>query len=451
MYPEKDWSHMKAVIMAGGKGTRIASVNSQLPKPMLLVAGKPVLEHQIACLKRQKITEIILVIGHLGDEIKKYFGDGSNNSKVTGRPFGVHISYIEEKEPLGTGGALYLLKDTLKEDFLLINGDIIFDVNLEKFFFYHKKRNALATLFTHPNNHPYDSGLIQSDSEGRVIGWFHKEERRLWYRNQVNSGLHVLSPKILEPLHHLEKLDLDRNLLRPLIPSGKLYAYFSSEYVKDMGTPDRLHEVEKDILSGKVAARNLSCKQKAVFLDRDGTINKYVGFLTNIDDFKLLPGVAEAIRLINQSGYLAIVATNQPVIARGEITEEQLCEIHRKMETLLGREGAYLNDIFVCPHHPDKGFAGERPEYKVVCNCRKPKPGMLLDAAKKYNIDLKHSFMVGDSESDMGAGSSAGCHVAYIGDSDRYPSYKNLLAFAETLTSYTGNKCGKGIKIGYGT
>lgn len=428
---------MKAVIMAGGKGTRIASVNSRVPKPMIPLAGKPVLEHQIECLKRQGITEIILIIGYLGDQIKEYFGDGSNLSKATGNPFGVHISYIEEKEPLGTAGSLFLLKENLKEDFLLLNGDIIFDVDLERFVSFHRNQNALATLFVHPNSHPYDSGLILSDLNGRVTDWLHKEDKRFWYQNCVNAGLHLLSSEVLEPLHRLKALDLDRDILRPLIQSGRLYAYSSPEYVKDMGIPERLGEVESDILVGKVKSRNLSRRQKAVFLDRDGTINKYVGFLTNIDDFELLPGAAEAIRNINRSGYLAIIVTNQPVIARGEVTEEQLLEIHHKMETLLGREGAYLDDIFVCPHHPDKGFAGERPKYKIDCGCRKPKPGMLLEAAQKYNIDLSQSFMVGDSESDMEAGVSAGCRVAFLGNSETYPSYKNLLDFISVSLSHS--------------
>ena len=145
-----------------------------------------------------------------------------------------------------------------------------------------------------------------------------------------------------------------------------------------MGTPDRYYSVIEDIHSGKVAAKNLARKQKAIFLDRDGTINKYVGFLTNIDEFELLPGVIEAIKKINASGYLAIVVTNQPVIARGEVSYGELEEIHNKMETLLGQKGAYLDAIFYCPHHPHKGYEGERPEYKIECECRKPKPGMLL-------------------------------------------------------------------------
>lgn len=152
----------------------------------------------------------------------------------------------------------------------------------------------------------------------------------------------------------------------------------------------------------------MSNRQKAIFLDRDGTINKYVGFLRNIDDFELIEGVSEAIKLINQSGYLAIVVTNQPVIARGEVSWEELNEIHRKMATLLGKDGAYIDGLYICPHHPDKGFEGERPEYKIDCDCRKPKPGLLLQAAKDFNIDLKKSYMVGDSHRDVEAGENAG-------------------------------------------
>ena len=174
----------------------------------------------------------------------------------------------------------------------------------------------------------------------------------------------------------------------------------------------------EDFRAGLVVRRNLKNKQKAIFLDRDGTINRYVGFLRDIDDFELLPGVAEAIRRINCLGYLAIVVTNQPVIARGEVTVEQLQTIHNKMETLLGNEGAYINALYYCPHHPRKGFAGEVPELKIECRCRKPKPGMLLRAAEDFNIDLSQSWMVGDGENDILAGKNAGCHTALVGDGD---------------------------------
>ena len=403
---------MKTVIMAGGKGTRIASVNSEVPKPMIPILGKPILEYQLDCLRRQGCTDIILVIGHLGHIVRDYFGDGSGVSPATGEPFGVSIAYIEETEPLGTAGALYLLKNELTEDFLLLCGDVIFDIDVGRFARFHKEHGGLATLFTHPNSHPYDSGIIMADGDGRVTNWLHKEEPRKWYRNRVNAGLHFLSPELFRQpglFEELKKVDLDREVLKPLIPTGQLFVYDSPEYVKDMGTPDRFYAVTEDIRSGKVQAKNLAHKQKCVFLARDGTINRYVGFLRSIDEFELLPGVAEAIRKINESGYLAIVATNQPVIARGEVTEAELREIHNKMETLLGQEGAYLDAIYYCPHHPHKGYEGEIPELKFDCDCRKPKPGMLLQAAADFNIDLSASYMVGDGENDVECGKAAGC------------------------------------------
>ena len=397
---------MQAVIMAGGKGTRVASVNNAVPKPMLSICGKPVLQHQIECLKRQGITKITLAIGHLGEQISGYFGDG--------RKFGVNIDYIKEEEPLGTAGALFYLKGKIGGDFLLINGDLIFDIDFHRLMEFHKTHKAMATLLAHPNDHPGDSGILLADSDDRVTGWLAKEEERSWYHNCVNAGVHVLSPKILEKMDSPTKIDLDREILKPLIPAGEIFVYRSPEYVKDMGTPERIAQVEHDLETGLVGRKSLSRKQRAVFLDRDGTINRYVGFLRKPEEFELLDGVAEAIRRINQSGYLAIVVTNQPVIARGEVTWEGLDEIHCKMETLLGQRGAYLDDIFVCPHHPDKGFPGERPEYKIDCDCRKPGPGMLLQAAEKYNIDLAESWMIGDSQRDEAAGKAAGCQTMLL-------------------------------------
>ena len=211
------------------------------------------------------------------------------------------------------------------------------------------------------------------------------------------------------------KVDLDRQLLKPLAGTGKMFCYDSPEYVKDMGTPERFHQVEADLLAGRVQAKNLANRQKAVFLDRDGVINRYVGFLRNIDAFELLPGAAQAIKKINASGYLCIVVTNQPVIARGEVTVAQLNEIHNKMETLLGQEGAYIDGLYYCPHHPDKGYKGEVAELKIDCDCRKPKPGMLLKAAREFHIDLGKSWMVGDGEKDIKAGQNAGCRTCLIG------------------------------------
>ena len=437
---------MKVVIMAGGKGTRISSVASDIPKPMIKIEGIPVLEREIKCLKDQGFYDIIMTVSYLGNIIMDYFGDGSGNSPATGKPFGVHIEYFFEKEPLGNAGALFKIKDKLTSDFLLLNADAMFDVDFKRFVAFHQKHGGLVTLFTHPNSHPYDSGLIVTDKNDAVEKWLAKEdERPQYYRNRVNAGLHVINSEVLK-LVNIDadlvgktgvdgkpiKVDLDRQLLKPLAGTGKMFCYDSPEYVKDMGTPDRYYSVCKDYKEGRISAKNLKHKQKAIFLDRDGTINKYVGFLRSIDEFALIDGVAEAIRKINESGYLAIVVTNQPVVARGEVSFEELEEIHSKMETLLGKEGAYLDAIYYCPHHPHKGYEGERPELKIDCDCRKPKPGMLLKAAEDFNIDLSKSWMVGDGENDIQAGINAGCKTVLLSNgNESYGQTVRVTSLAE--------------------
>ena len=410
---------MKVVIMAGGRGARISELFPNIPKPLIPIDGIPVLEREICSLASQGFRDIVLTVSYLHEKIEEYFGDGSN--------WGVKIEYFVEDVPLGNAGALFKLK--LNDEFLLLNADAMFDVDFNRFVDFHKQHGGLVTLFTHPNSHPYDSGLIIADKNGAVERWLAKEdERPEYYRNRVNAGLHVINPSILDhsgidadkvgavgedgkPI----KVDLDRQLLKPLAGTGKMFCYDSPEYVKDMGTPERYYSVCEDYKTGRVSGKNLKNKQKAVFLDRDGTINKYVGFLRNIDEFELMDGVTDAIKKVNASGYLAIVVTNQPVIARGEVSFEELEEIHNKMETLLGKEGAYLDAIYFCPHHPHKGYEGERPELKFDCDCRKPKPGMLLNAARDFNIDLSQSWMIGDGENDIKAGQNAGCQTALIG------------------------------------
>ena len=397
---------MKVVIMAGGRGTRISELFPDIPKPMIPVCGIPVLEREISSLKEQGFTDIILTVGYKAESIMQHFGDG--------RKYGVQIEYFVDN-----AGALFRIKDKLTEDFLLLNADAMFNVDFNRFVKFHKAHNGLVTLFTHPNNHPYDSGLIVANKEKKVEQWLTKEDKRpKYYQNRVNAGLHVINPEALDLKVTTDKVDLDRQVLKPLCSSGKIYCYDSPEYVKDMGTPERYETVCKDFENGTVEARNLKNKQKAIFLDRDGTINKYVGFLRNIEQFELLSGVSEAIRKINQSGYLAVVVTNQPVIARGEVTYTELQEIHNKMETILGKDGAYLDGIYFCPHHPDKGFKGEVKELKINCNCRKPNPGLLLQAASDFNINLEQSWMIGDGKNDIQAGKNAGCKTVLIGDDE---------------------------------
>lgn len=433
---------MKTIIMAGGYGTRISSMFPNIPKPLIPIDGIPVIEREICLLRDQGFNDIILTVSYMYDKIEDYLKNGEK--------LGVNIEYFVEEKPLGNAGALFKLKEKLREPFLLLNADALFDMDFNRMVKYHYKHSAMVTLFTHPNNHPYDSGLIITDDNNRVMQWLTKEDvRPSFYKNRVNAGIHVINPEILDSINaddignidsetgKIVKVDLDRQVLKPLAGTGKMICYDSPEYVKDMGTPERYRQVEKDFVEGKVRAKNLCNKQKAIFLDRDGTINVYKGFLRNIDDFELIDGVAEAVRKINDTGYLVIVVTNQPVIARGEVKIDELDEIHNKMETQLGLDGAYLDAIYYCPHHPHKGYEGEIPELKIECECRKPKPGMLLKAASKYNIDLTKSYMVGDGENDIKAGIAAGCKTVFLTNEKKHMDlevqpdyiYNSLLEF----------------------
>lgn len=420
---------MKAVIQAGGKGTRISEITGDvIPKPMLEISGYPILYHQMMNLKKNGITDITVIIGHLGNVIKDYFGDG--------KQFGLNISYVEEdpQKPLGTAGSLYFLKDKLKENFVFLLADVFIDIDFEKMEQYHIANNADVTLLTHPNGHPFDSDLVVE--EGGVVKAFdYKSNDRTTYnyKNLVNAGVMIFSPSVFKYLTELRKYNYEKDIIVPLINEGKVVSYKSSEYAKDMGTPERYRRVQEDYNSGICDAKNLANKQKAIFLDRDGTINEYVGFLRKEEDFRLIPGVSEAIKKINNSGYLAIMVTNQPVIARGEVTEEELEEIHKKMETLLGLDGAYIDDIYYCPHHPDKGFEGEIPELKIECDCRKPKTGMLEKAEREHNIDLSSSIMIGDSTLDIKMAENAGMQSVLLktgqkGEDGKYEVSPTLIA-----------------------
>ncbi len=404
---------MQAVIMAGGKGTRLAAVTKNVPKPMVAIEGKPLLEYQIENLKENGVDNIILVVGHLGDVIREHFGDGSS--------LGVKISYFVEDSPLGTAGALTKVRERLENTFFLVFGDLFININFNRFWDFHQENGGIVTLFAHPNSHPYDSDIIITDDDNRVSGWSYKKDVRTKdYKNLVNAGLYVMQKDATDKITEIQRkkgddcVDLEKDFIIPTISASCVYAYQSTEYVKDIGTPDRLEKVTADFLNGVCERRNLKYKQRCVFLDRDGTLNRYVGFLKNANQLELEPGAAEAIRLLNQSEYLTIVVTNQPVVARGECSFEELERIHNKLYTLLGQEGAYLDGLYFCPHHPDSGFDGEIRELKHVCDCRKPGIGMLKRAEKDYNIALPESWIVGDTNIDVQTGINAGIHTALL-------------------------------------
>lgn len=421
---------MIALIQAGGAGTRLKAITGDtFPKPMVEICGKPILQWQIENLCKSGIKEIIIVVSKTGKEyIENFFGDGTH--------YGVRIRYIEETEPLGTGGALYLLSKRYQEDFLLLFGDLMLDVDWRRFIAFHNAKGAMISAFVHPNGHPSDSDIIIADSGDKITKIDSKNNiRTYFYENLTNAGLYVINKKVLHFLTSAAKIDFEKIILNHFVEEGTAYAYRSSEYVKDCGTPERYFAVSQDCNNGIISAKCLSNKQKCIFLDRDGTINHFGDFVTNASMMELQPDAAESIKMINASEYLAICVTNQPVVARGETTLEELHNIHNKMEDLLGQQGAYLNDLYFCPHHPDGGFPGEVKELKIACECRKPKIGMLLKAQERYNIDFAPSWMIGDTKQDVQTGINAGCRTVLLTCGD--PNYDKK--YSEAQPTFTAS------------
>lgn len=415
-------------ILAGGFGTRLKEVSGGVPKPMVHILGKPVIEHLINLCKRFDFIDIALLVHHQHELIQEYFGDGSR--------FGVKITYCIESEPRGTAGALHDSLHVLSDRFFVLYGDTYADVDMAEMWKWHVESGGSGTLLLHPNDHPQDSDLVEISGNDQVIK-IHAYpclDSKI-HRNLVNAALYVLEKSAFNKIIPATgKLDLAKHIFPWMLDAGLIIkGYVTPEYIKDMGTPDRLKRVENDILNGvtdKLSSRNY---RTCIFLDRDGTINEEVNHLCNPSQLVLLPGVGSAIRRINRSGFLAVGITNQPVVARGEATVDDLDKIHFKLDHLLGLDKAYLDRLYYCPHHPDAGYPGEVQELKIKCSCRKPGTALIDLAVQNLKIDRHTSWFIGDSTSDVEAGQRAGLRTillrtGHAGSDSKYPSNPDYIS-----------------------
>jgi histidinol-phosphate phosphatase family protein len=417
----------QAVILAGGMGTRLRERLGDLPKPMIPIAGKPLLEHQIELARRHGFEDVIIFAGYRAELIERHFGDGSR--------WAMRVRTIVERAPLGTAGAVLAGFDLLADEFVVLYGDTMVNVDLERIRLAHERNHADATLLVHPNNHPLDSDLIEVDQTGWITAFHNRPHLTdAWFQNLVNAGLYVIRKAALRPYLSPKPMDFGRDVFAPMLgQGGRLLAYNSPEYIKDIGTPERYDKVCAEHAAGVVQLSSLSTPQRAVFLDRDGTLIREVDGLTSPDQLELVPAAAEAVRELNHHGWRAVLVTNQPVVAKGFCKESDVIAVHNKLETLLGRGHAFLDRIYWCPHHPEKGFPGERPELKMDCACRKPKPGMLLQAQQDLNLDLKASWLIGDSTTDLETARNAGVksvlvRTGYEGRDGKFSASSDLVA-----------------------
>ncbi len=417
-------------IIAGGKGLRMGDAWPGLPKALIPVGGKPVLQHQLELARAAGVEAVTIFAGHLADRIVDFIGDGAR--------FGLDIRVHIEAAPLGNAGALVGALDALPEQFFVLYGDVMAAVDLGRLAAFHLSRGADFTALVHPNDHPLNSDLIEVDAEGCVTAiqpYPHPADA--CFANLASAALYAVRREALRPFQGGGRLDFTRVVLAGLVARGaNVLAYHSSEYVKDMGSAAQLQRVEADWRAGRIRIGGEAPPRPAVFLDRDGTLNDDRPFINRAANLELLPGAGPALRRLRDAGFLLIVVTNQPVIARGEASWADMADIHRKLEWDLGKAGAYIDAIYLCPHHPDAGFPGEVLALKIACACRKPATGLIDQACRDFAIDRPASWVVGDSTRDVELARRAGLRSVLVrtgngGEDGRYPEVRPVHVVAD--------------------
>jgi len=392
---------MKALILVDDYQAGADSNSQKNPICLVSVASKPVLEYSIECCEAsQIITEIIILTYHHIDQFKAYCEQRKKTKPLV---------CIKETQPLGTAGALHNIEFDTSQTCLIMDGANVCRVDIDAFIHWHQQKQALMSVLIQPNDHPYDSDLVWCDKNDRVISVIPKPHpQNEYFPNCVNTGCYIINTQLKSHIPKNQKSDFRTHILPKVCKTDAVYGYYTSAYVQNIKIADRMKQIENDVLAGKLFAYKESQPRPTVFLDRDGVINEDSSYIKTDEEFILYSFAAKAIKQLNRAGFLVIVVTNQSVIACGLCSEEMLKKIHNKMETLLGRQGAYVDKIYYCPHHPDKHVSKEATTLKVECSCRKPKPGMILQATKDVAIDLSQSFLIGDSERDIQSAHAAG-------------------------------------------
>jgi histidinol-phosphate phosphatase family protein len=409
----------QAVVLCGGKGTRLGRLVADIPKPMLAIQGRPVLDYAIDRLRGAGVTDIVLAAGYKADVIRAHYAVP---------PPGLRIRVYDEPSPLGTAGCVRELLPVLAERFVVLYGDVFVDFDIGELVRAHRP-DDMATILVRASDHPWDSDLIEVDADNRIVGFLPAGTARNFPRNIANAAVYVVDRKLVELRHSGMVADWIRDVFPAALGVGmtiRAHTFTGDGFLRDMGTPARLERVERYLEDKQLISRARSKRLPVttVFLDRDGVINQDTDLLHSPDDFRLLPGVGEAVARLNRAGLTVVVVTNQPVIARGLCTEHTLGLIHDRMARLLAEYHAHVDAIYFCPHHPETHHRdeGSRRDLRVACDCRKPAPGLLLQAARERDIDLAGSVLIGDRPTDIAAAKRAGVRSILLGTGSSSPS-----------------------------
>jgi len=374
----------QAVILVGGLGTRLGPLTEDRPKPLLAVGGRPFLDYLIENCIRFGFHEILLLAGHRGDRVRGYA-----ETARAWLPEHVSVQVIIEPEPLGTAGAIRFAAAHLAARFFLLNGDSFLDANWLDLITAFEPSGSLAVLALKLVPETLHSGVATVDGE-RVTGFV---ERRNGL-GLANAGVYLIDRDILSELP--ENGSLEREVLPDLCARGMVRGRKYDGFFLDIGVPDALSRAQTAIPQRR--------RRRAVFFDRDGTLNADPGYIHRPDQLLFLPGAIRAVKRANDLGYYAFLVTNQAGVAKGHFEEADVVSFNVNLQRRLRASGAHLDDVRYCPDHPE----GLIERYRRHSHWRKPAPGMLLDLMHAWPVLREASLMVGDKESDMLAAEAAG-------------------------------------------
>lgn len=416
---------MEAIVLAGGFGTRLRSCVDNLPKPLAPIGGKPFLHYLLDYLYANGVHRAIISTGYLADYIEEQIGRTYR---------GMVVDYCREESPLGTGGAIKKALDMCSEEYAVaVNGDSFFDVDLFEMQNFHRESGCPLTIAARKVPWAENSGFLTIEN-GRLSGF---REKGVKSAGLINGGIYFINKNLLDSIEEkkfsFEKLILEGGYCPVAVTE-------SNGYFIDIGIPENYKKAEKE-KSSLVSKRT----RKAVFVDRDGTINYDSGHLYRTEDFRFLPDADKAIAKLKKLGYLVIVITNQAGIAKNLYKPEDVDILHKHIDSLLsGSHSVIADGYYCCPHHPDAVLE----EYIAECSCRKPQPGLIIKAVSDFTqigieIDIKNSLAVGNRRSDLLAGINAGTKKniligpdepdAAVIASAHYPSLYDLLNSEQVL------------------
>lgn len=387
-----------AVILAGGLATRLGDLASATPKCLMPVAGRPFVDHLLWNLRRHGVRRVVLAVGRLGEQVEAHVGDGST--------FGLEAVYSREESAMGTGGALALAAEhvTTDEAFVL-NGDSLFDLNYLDLAVRLRASapsgvRAVISLREVEDASRYGSvrlagsgGEPGAAAAATCVAAF--DEKGVSGPGLVSGGVYCVEASLLRELDRVPH-SVETEVFPRLVVEGQLSAAVYDGLFIDIGVPDSLHDAQAAVAAWR--------RRPVAFLDRDGVLNVDVNYVHKPEQVEWLPGAIEAVRELNDAGYLVMVMTNQAGIGRGFYTEDDFEQFTSWMADRLAEAGAHIDAVYHCPHHPTEALPGWRQD----CECRKPRPGMFLRALAEWDVDVERSFMVGDKLGDLEAARGAG-------------------------------------------